>query len=92
MDRYPEDIISIRFQQDFSVFQTKYFWTQQIDCLLQISFIGLASLSLERNVKTAVENCYSSVVTHVVQFTKLVLSPATKDLQPALQESSVIYK
>ena len=55
-------------------------------------FIGSASLSLESNVKTAVENCYSSVVAYVVHIAKPMLSPATKDLLPALQKSSVIYE
>ena len=52
---------------------------------------GSVSLSLERNVKTALENCYSSVVTQVVCVIKRMLSPATKDL-PVLLNSAVIYK
>ena len=49
--------------------------------------IGSVLLSLERNVKTAAENCYSSAVTHVVHATEPMLSQATKDLLPALQKA-----
>ena len=39
-----------------------------------------------------VEIWYSFLVAWVVHDTKLMLSPATKDLLPALQKSSIIYE
>ena len=59
-------------------------------CLRLFSFIGLVSMSLEKNVKTAVENCCSFAVTRAVHVTILMLSPATKGLPHAPQKSSAI--
>ena len=42
------------------------------------------------NVKAAVENCYSFAVTRVDHVTKPMLSPATKDLLPALEKISYL--
>ena len=58
-------------------------------CLPRSSFIGSSLLYLERNVKIAVENCYSFVATRVVHVAKPMLSPATKD---GPQKSFVIYE
>ena len=45
-------------------------------------FIGSASLSSKENEKTAVENCYSSLVTRLVHVSKPTLLPSTIDLLP----------
>ena len=70
----------------------KVFGPHKCTVYLGFLFIGSASLSSESNVKTAVENCSSFVITRVVHVTKPMLSPATRDLLPALQKSSVIYE
>ena len=80
------------FQRDLSVLQTKSFRPDKCTVYLRSPFIGSASLSLESNVKSVVENCYSSVITRVVHVTKRMLSPTTKDLLYPLQKSSVIYE
>ena len=69
----------------------KVFVPDKCTVYLRSSFIGSASLSLEKNVKTAVKNCISFLCTRVVHVTKPMLSPATEDLLPAVQKSSIIF-
>ena len=55
------------FQQNLSVLQPKSFGSDQYRLLFSSDrFIASASLFLERNVKTAVENCFSCVVSRVI--------------------------
>ena len=55
--------------------------------------LSLFSITVFRKeCKNCGKNCYSSVITRVVHVTKLMLSPATKDLLLARQKSFVIYE
>ena len=92
-NRYSEDIISRYISSKISLFsKPKVFGPNICTVYLRSPFVGLSSLSLQSNVKTAVENCCNLVVTRVVRDAKPMLSPATKDLLPALHKSSVIYE
>ena len=47
---------------------------------------------MEKNVRTAVENCYGSVAVRTVFISRQMLPTSRKDVVPALQKSSVIYE
>ena len=54
-------------------------------------WIGKASISLDKNVKIAVESCYDSVSSRVVFTSKRMLPVARKDVLPTTLQSSVIH-
>ena len=80
------------FQQDLPFSNLKLFGSYKCTIYFRSFLVGSASLSLEWNVKTAVENCYSSAITQIVHVTKPMLLLASKDLLPAPQKTSVIYQ
>ena len=47
---------------------------------------------MEKEVKTAVENCYHSVSTRLVSTSKRILPVSLKDIRPTTWKSSVIYE
>ena len=70
----PEDITSKHISNKISQFrERKVFGPDKCTVYFRSLFIDSNSLSLERNVKTVVENCVVSWVVHV---TKPMLSPA----------------
>ena len=60
--------------------------------LVYLHLLWLASLStqFEKQVKSAVKQCFSAVEPRVVYSTNELLSAINKDVQPALQKSNVI--
>ena len=60
--------------------------------VLEGPWIGKPSTNLEKEVKTAMESCYGSVSTRLVFTSTRMLPVARKDVLPATQKSSVIYK
>ena len=70
----------------------KRFGPDKCPVYLRVPYTGRVSLTLEKDVKAAVENCYGSVVTRVVFVSKQMLPTARKDVLPALQKSLVIYE
>ena len=69
---YPEDIISKHIFNKISKFsKPQVFRPNKCTVYLRSLFFGSASLSLE---KTAVENCYSFVVTQLLYVAKPMLS------------------
>ena len=90
---YPESFVLKHISMKISQFsEPKRFGPEKCPVYLRVTYTGKASLTLEKNVKAAVENCYGSVTTRVVFVSKQMLPTARKDVLPALQKSSVIYE
>ena len=58
----------------------------------RVTYTGKAALTLERNLRIAVENCYGSVALRTVFVSRQMLPANRKDVLPAIQKSSVIYE
>ena len=70
-NKFPEDIISKHISDKISqFFKPKVFGPDKCIVYLRSLFLGSASLPLKKNIKTAVKNCYSTVVTRTVHATK----------------------
>ena len=52
----------------------------------------LFSTRFEKQVKSAVKQCFSAVELHVIYFSNELLSATNKDVLPALQKSNVIQQ
>ena len=59
---------------------------------LRVTYTGKVALTLERNLRIAVENCYGSVALRTVFVSKQMLPASWKDVLPAIQKSSVTYE
>ena len=59
---------------------------------LRVIYTGKAALTLESNLRIAVENCYGSVTLRTVFVSRQMLSASRKDVLPAIQMSSVMYE
>ena len=59
---------------------------------LRVTYTGKAALTLERNLRIAVENCYGSVALRIVFVSRQMLPASRKNVLPAIQKSSVIYE
>ena len=59
---------------------------------LRVTYTGKAALTLERNLRIAVENCYGSVALRTVFVSRQMLPASRKNVLPAIQKSSVIYE
>ena len=56
---------------------------------LRLPWLGSVSTRFEKQVKSAVEQCFSAVEPRVVYSMNELLSAANKDVLPALQKSNV---
>ena len=70
----------------------KRFGAEKCPVHLRAPWIGTASIGHEKNIKTAVESCYGSVITRMVFTSKHMLPEARKDILPTTLKSSVVYK
>ena len=70
----------------------KRFGPDKCPVYLRASYTGKASLALEKNVRTAVENCYGSVTVRTAFVSRKMLPASRKDVLPANQKSFVIYE
>ena len=63
-------------------------------CLVYLRFPWLCSVStrFEKQVKSAVKQCFSAVEPRVVYYTNGLLSATNKDVLPALRKNNVIYQ
>ena len=59
---------------------------------LRLPWLGSVSTRLEKQVKSAVKQCFTAVEPHAVYSTNELLSATNKDVLPALQKSKVIYQ
>ena len=90
---YPESFVLKQMSKKIAQFsEPKQFGPDKCPVYLRVTYTGTASLTLAKNVKAAVGNCYGSVTTRVVFASKPMLPTARKDVLPALQKSSVIYE
>ena len=90
---YPESIIDNNNSKKIAQFSMlKRFGPEKCPVYWRVPWIGKASISLDRNVKIAVESCYASVTTRVVFTSKRMLPVARKSVLPTTLKSSVIYK
>ena len=89
---YPEHIIKSFVAKKIKQFQAlPKFGPQKCLVYLCLPLLSSVSIRFERQVKSAVKQCFSAVKPRVVCSTKELFS-ATKDLLPALQKSNVIYR
>ena len=59
---------------------------------LRLPWLGSVSTRFEKQVKSAVKQCFSAVEPCVAYSTKELLPATNKDVLPALQKSNVIYQ
>ena len=63
-DGYPKNVINAQIVKKIAQFSTlKQFGPEKCPVYLRISWIGKPSTNLEKEVKVAVESCYSSIST-----------------------------
>ena len=90
---YPKNIINTQITKKIAQFSTlQQFGPEKCPVYLRVPWIGKPSTNLEKEVKTAVESCYGSVITRLVFTSKRMLPVARKDVLPAIQKSFVIYE
>ena len=90
---YPEEFVLKQISKKITQFSNpKRFGPDKCPVYLRLNYTGRASLILEKNVRTAVENCYGSVAVRTVFISRQMLPTSRKDVLPALQKSSVIYE
>ena len=90
---YPEKFVLKQISKKITqFFNPKRFGPDKCTVYLRVNFTGKASLTLEKNVRTAVQNCYGSVAVRTVFISTQMLPTSRKDVLPALQKSSVIYE
>ena len=90
---YPKAFVLKLLSKKITQFSTpKRFGPDKCPVYLRVSYTGKTSLTLEKNVRTAVENCYGSVTVRTVFVSRQMLPASRKDVLPAHQKSSVIYE
>ena len=68
------------------------FGPEKCPVYLRLPRLGSVSTRFEKQVKSAVKQCFSAVEPRVVYSTNELLSATNKDVLPALQKSIVIYQ
>ena len=68
------------------------FGLEKCPVYLRLPWLGSVSTRFEKQVKSAVKQCFSAVEPRVVYCTNKLLSATNKDVLPALQKSNVIYQ
>ena len=90
---YPKNVINTQITKKIAQFSTlKRFGPEKCPVYLRVSWIGKPPTNLEKEVKTAVESCYSSVNIRLVFTSKRMLPVARKNVLPITQKSPVIYE
>ena len=90
---YSEAFVLKQISKKITQFTTpKRFGSDKCPVYLRVSYTGKTSVTLEKNVRTAVENCYGSVTVWTVFVSRQMLPANRKDVLPAHQKSSVIYE
>ena len=93
---YSKNVVNAQIAKKIAQFSNlKRFGSEKCPVYLRVSWIGKPPLAnLEKEVKTAVKSCNSSVSTRLVFTSKRMTSVpvARKDVLPATQKSSVIYE
>ena len=68
------------------------FGPEKCPLYLCLPWLGSFSIRFEKQVKSAVKQCFFAVEPHVVYSTNELLSATNKDVLPAVQKSNVIYQ
>ena len=90
---YPEHVIKSFMAMKMKQFHALLkFGSEKCPIYLRLPWLGSVSTWLEKQVKSAVKQCFSAVEPHVVYSTNKLLSATNKDVLPALQKSNVIYQ
>ena len=90
---YPEDFVLKQISKKITQFsRPKQFGPDKCPVYLRVTYSGKAALTLERNLRIAVENCYGSVALRTVFVSRQMLPASRKNVLPAIQKSSVIYE
>ena len=90
---YPEDFVLKQISKKITQFsRPKRFGPDKCPVYLRVTYTGKAALTLKRNLRIAVENCYGSVALRTVSVSRQMLPASRKDALPAIQMSSVSYE
>ena len=90
---YPEDFVLKQISKKITQFsRPKRFGSDKCPVYLRVTYAGKAALTLERNLRIAVENCYGSMALRTVFVSRQMLPASRKDVLPAIQKCSVIYE
>ena len=103
---YPEDFVLEQISKKITQFsRLKRFGPDKCPVYLRITYTGKAALTLERNLRITVENCYGSVALwkktvfalgfkkpSVIFVSRQMLPASRKDVLPAIQKSSFTYE
>ena len=90
---YPEDFVLKEISKKITQFsRPKRFGHDKCHVYLRVTYTGKVALTLERNLRIAVENCYGSVALRNVSVSRQMLPAGRKDVLPNIQKSSVIYE
>ena len=92
-NEYLEDFVLKQISKKITQFsRPNRFGPNKCPVYLRVTYTGKAALTLERNLRIAVENCYGSVALRTVFISRQILPASRKDVLPAIQKSSVIYE
>ena len=90
---YPEHVIKSFMAMKMKHFHAlPKFGTEKCPVYLRLPWLGSVSTRFEKQVKSAVKQCFSAVEPRVVYSTNELLPATNKDVLPALQKSNVIYQ
>ena len=90
---YPEHVIPSFMAMKMKPFHAlPKFGLKKCPVYLFLPWLDSVSTRFEKQVKSAVKECFSAVEPRVVYSTNEVLSATNKDVLPALQKSVVIYQ
>ena len=90
---YPEHVIKSFMAMTMKQFHAlPKFELKKGPVYLRLPLLGSVSTRFEKQVKSAVKQCFSAEEPHVVYSTNELLSATNKDVLPALQKSNVIYQ
>ena len=90
---YPEHVIKSFMAMKMKQFHAlPKFGPEKFPVYLHLPWLGSVSTRFEKQVKSAVKQCFSAVEPRVVYSTNELLPPTNKDVLPALQKSNVIQQ
>ena len=90
---YPEHVIKSFMAMKMKQFHAlPEFGPEKCPVYLRLPWLGSVSTRFEKQVKSAVKQCFTAVEPRVVHSTNELFSATNKDVLPALQKSNVIYQ
>ena len=90
---YPEHVITSFMAMKMKQFHAlPKFGLEKCPVYLYFPWLGSVSTRFEKQLKSAVKQCFSAVEPRVVYSTNKLLPATNKDVLPALQKTNVIYQ